>query len=77
MAIRYTKIYDTGVFELDFVKMESGLTTVNVNAPKQALTEAPSYKQRSEQIEMEQKLVYAPYIELKQWFDERLTSADE
>ncbi len=59
-------------FELDFVRMESGLTTVNVNAPKQALTEAPSYKQRSEQIEMEQKLVYAPYIELKQWFDERL-----
>ncbi|WP_374965797.1 single-stranded-DNA-specific exonuclease RecJ [Lysinibacillus sp. RS5] len=59
-------------FELDFVKMEGGLTTVNVNAPKQALTEAPSYKQRSEQIEMEQKLVYAPYIELKQWFDERL-----
>jgi len=59
-------------FELDFVKMESGLTTVNVNAPKQALTEAPSYKQRSEQIEMEQKLVYAPYIELKQWFDKRL-----
>ncbi|KOP72480.1 recombinase RecJ [Lysinibacillus sp. FJAT-14745] len=59
-------------FELGFVKMESGLTTVNVNATKQALTEASSYKQRSEQIEMEQKLVYAPYIELKQWFDERL-----
>ncbi len=59
-------------FELGFVKMESGLTTVNVNAIKQELTEAPSYKQRSEQIEMEQKLVYAPYIELKQWFDERL-----
>lgn len=59
-------------FELGFVKMESGLTTVNENATKQALTEAPSYKQRSEQIEMEQKLIYAPYIELKQWFDERL-----
>ncbi|MGN4124317.1 single-stranded-DNA-specific exonuclease RecJ [Lysinibacillus sphaericus] len=59
-------------FELDFVKMDSGLTTVNVNAPKTALTEAPSYKQRSEQIDMEQKLVYAPYIELKQWFDERI-----
>ena len=59
-------------FELDFVKMESGLTTVNVDAPKQALSEAPSYKQRSEQIDMEQKLVYAPYIELKQWFDERM-----
>ncbi|MFY0517371.1 single-stranded-DNA-specific exonuclease RecJ [Lysinibacillus sp. UGB7] len=59
-------------FELDFVKMDSGLTTVHVNAPKTALTEAPSYKQRSEQIDMEQKLVYAPYIELKQWFDERI-----
>ena len=59
-------------FELNFVKMESGLTTVNVDAPKQALSEAPSYKQRSEQIDMEQKLVYAPYIELKQWFDERM-----
>ncbi|GLC88470.1 single-stranded-DNA-specific exonuclease RecJ [Lysinibacillus piscis] len=59
-------------FELDFVRMENGLTTVNSNAPKQALTEALVYKQRSEQIEMEQKLVYAPYIELKQWFDERL-----
>lgn len=59
-------------FELDFVRMENGLTTVNKDAPKQALSDAPSYKQRSEQIDMEQKLVYAPYIELKQWFDERL-----
>ena len=59
-------------FDLDFVKMDSGLTTVNVDAPKQALTEATSYKLRSQQIDMEQKLVYAPYIELKQWFDERL-----
>ncbi len=59
-------------FKLDFFQMESGLTTVNEDAPNQALTEAPSYKQRSEQIEMEQMLVYAPYIELKQWFDERI-----
>ena len=59
-------------FELNFVRMENGLTTVNTDAPKQALSDAPSYKQRSEQIDMEQKLVYAPYIELKQWFDERL-----
>lgn len=59
-------------FELDFVKMENGLTTVNADAPKQALSDAPSYKQRSKQIDLEQKLVYAPYIELKQWFDERL-----
>ena len=59
-------------FELDFVRMENGLTTVNSDAPKKALSDAPSFKQRSKQIDLEQKLVYAPYIELKQWFDERL-----
>ncbi|MEG0259362.1 MAG: single-stranded-DNA-specific exonuclease RecJ [Lysinibacillus sp.] len=63
-----TKVF----FELDFVKIESGLTTVNDSAPKKALSDAPSYKERSEQIDMEQKLLYAPYIELKQWFDERI-----
>lgn len=65
-----TKVF----FELGFVKIEDGLTTVVEKAPKQALTEAPSYKMRSEQIELEQKLLYATYIELKQWFDERVSS---
>lgn len=65
-----TKVF----FELGFVTIENGLTTVAENAPKKALTEAPSYKLRSEQIELEQKLLYATYIELKQWFDERLSS---
>ena len=63
-----TKVF----FELGFVRIENGLTTVVENAPKRALTEAPSYKMRSEQIEFEQKLLYATYIELKQWFDERM-----
>lgn len=65
-----TKVF----FELGFVKIEDGLTTVLDDAPKRALTEAPSYKLRSEQIELEQKLLYATYIELKQWFDERMKS---
>lgn len=65
-----TKVF----FELGFVTIENGLTTVNENAPKKALSDAPSYKSRSEQIELEQKLLYATYIELKQWFDERLSS---
>ena len=65
-----TKVF----FELGFVTIENGLTTVNENAPKKALSEASSYKMRSQQIELEQKLLYATYIELKQWFDERLSS---
>lgn len=65
-----TKVF----FELGFVTIESGLTTVNDNAPKKALSEAPSYKKRSQQIELEQKLLYATYSELKQWFEERLSS---
>lgn len=65
-----TKVF----FELGFVTIENGLTTVNDHAPKKALSEAPSYKMRSQQIELEQKLLYATYSELKQWFDERLSS---
>ncbi len=63
-----TKVF----FELGFVKIEDGLTTVVENAPKRALEEAPSYKMRVEQIELEQKLLYATYTELKQWFNERM-----
>ena len=63
-----TKVF----FELEFVTIEDGLTTVVENAPKRALEEAPSYKQRSQQIELEQKLLYATYTELKQWFTERM-----
>ena len=63
-----TKVF----FELEFVTIENGLTTVVENAPKRALEEAPSYKLRSQQIELEQKLLYATYTELKQWFNERM-----
>lgn len=59
-------------FELGFVTIENGLTTVNINAPKRSLSEATSYKKRVKQIEIEQKLLYAPYLELKQWFNERM-----
>ncbi|MBD8032086.1 MULTISPECIES: single-stranded-DNA-specific exonuclease RecJ [Solibacillus] len=68
------KFMTTVFFELGFVTIENGLTTVNENVPKQALSEAPSYKMRTQQIELEQKLVYATYSELKQWFNERLSS---
>ncbi|MCP1145407.1 single-stranded-DNA-specific exonuclease RecJ [Lysinibacillus endophyticus] len=59
-------------FELGFVKIDNGLTTVDSNAPKRALSEAQCYKKREQQIAIEQTLLYAPYLELKQWFNDRM-----
>lgn len=63
-----TKVF----FELGFVKIEDGLTTVNETAPKRALTDASTYKKRVQQLEIEQKFLYATYSELKKWFDDRM-----
>lgn len=58
-------------FELNFVRIESGTLVLNDNIAKKDLSEAPTYQKRTKEIELEQKLLYAPYIELKQWFEER------
>lgn len=55
--------------ELGFVKIKDGFVSVMETVGKKDLTEAPSYKERERQIELEKRLLYAPYIELKQWFD--------
>ncbi|MGN7388473.1 single-stranded-DNA-specific exonuclease RecJ [Sporosarcina sp. SAFN-015] len=65
-----TIYFMTKVFsELGFVKIENGLAIVNEDAGKKNLSEAPSYQQRERQIELEKMLVYAPYMELKNWID--------
>lgn len=55
--------------ELGFVKIEQGLVTYVETTEKRKLTEAPAYKERERQIALEEKLLYAPYMELKRWFD--------
>ncbi|MFP3918163.1 single-stranded-DNA-specific exonuclease RecJ [Lysinibacillus telephonicus] len=72
LNIEVIKFMTNVFFELGFVKIENGLTTINSDAPKRALTDASIYKKRVEQLEIEQKLLYAPYLELKQWFNERM-----
>ncbi|KFL44078.1 recombinase RecJ [Lysinibacillus sp. BF-4] len=74
-AVNTIKFMTRVFFELGFVKIDNERVTVVQGAPKTPLTSAPSYQQRSAQIEMEQQFVYAPYAQLKQWFDERLQSA--
>lgn len=61
--------------ELGFVTIENGVITVMPNVEKRALTDAPSYKMREQQLQLEQTLVYATYNELKQWFHERMKHA--
>lgn len=56
-------------FELDFVRIDNGHLVVNTESQKRDLTEAPSYQQQQKRMELEQVLLYAPYRELKQWFD--------
>lgn len=56
-------------FELGFVKIEGGVITFAETTEKKALAEAPTYQKREQQIELEKTLLYAPYTELKQWFD--------
>ena len=58
-------------FELNFVRIDNGMLVINDHLDKTDLSEAPAYKQRAKKIELEQKLLYAPYMELKQWFEER------
>jgi len=68
-----TKVF----YELGFVTINNGLLVVVENPPKRNLQDAQAYKLRAEQIDLEQKLLYAPYIELKQWFNERLSKKQE
>ncbi|MHA6259295.1 single-stranded-DNA-specific exonuclease RecJ [Sporosarcina sp. CAU 1771] len=60
-----TKVFS----ELEFVKIENGLISVLETAGKRDLSEAPAYKERERKMKLEEKLLYAPYMELKRWFD--------
>ncbi|WP_342511153.1 single-stranded-DNA-specific exonuclease RecJ [Sporosarcina sp. FSL K6-1522] len=55
--------------ELGFVKIENGVASFVEPVGKRDLSEAPSYQERQLQIELEKRLLYASYMELKQWFD--------
>lgn len=66
--------------DLGFVKIEDGVITMMETIEKRDLTEAPTYKKREQQMALEQKLLYAPYHELKRWFDDiksRTTAEEE
>ncbi|MFC3039163.1 single-stranded-DNA-specific exonuclease RecJ [Virgibacillus xinjiangensis] len=56
--------------ELDFVKMDNGSIKVNENPEKKDLKNSPSYRYRMERSNIEKKLYYSNFDELKRWFDQ-------
>jgi len=72
---RDSLIFMTQVFfELGFVTIENGLAQIVDNPPKKDLTSANIYQERQQQMELEQTLLYAPYKDLREWFDLRMKS---
>lgn len=66
-----TLVFMLKVFmDLDFVQYENGTFTIHPEPKKQALTEAPTYRAFEAQRQIEERLVYATYRELKQLLDE-------
>ncbi|MFD1030523.1 single-stranded-DNA-specific exonuclease RecJ [Metaplanococcus flavidus] len=64
-------------FELGFVTLNNGLTEIAESPGKRDLADAPSYKKREQQIALEQKLLYASYRDLKEWFDAKVSAKEE
>ncbi|MET3574674.1 single-stranded-DNA-specific exonuclease RecJ [Bhargavaea ullalensis] len=63
---RDTIIFMTKVFfELGFVTMENGFAVAVGDPPKRDLSESGSYRGLERQIEIEQALLYSPYMELR------------
>lgn len=58
--------------ELDFVTINNGKVTLIPQKQKKDLQDAPTYKKKKLQIQLEQELLYSSFQELKEWFDHRL-----
>jgi single-stranded-DNA-specific exonuclease len=58
-------------FELNFVKIENGLITLNHEKSKRELTESASFRNKQALYSLEQELLYSSYQELKAWFNQK------
>ncbi|MBS4191426.1 single-stranded-DNA-specific exonuclease RecJ [Bacillus sp. FJAT-49705] len=56
-------------FELDFVKINNGIISINKTSQKRDLTESVVFEQRRAQYSLESDLLYSNYHQLKSWFD--------
>ncbi|KAB7708659.1 single-stranded-DNA-specific exonuclease RecJ [Bacillus aerolatus] len=61
-------------FELGFVTINGGIIHLQETAPKRDLNESPSYQNKKLQLELENKLLYSSYQELRAWLDEHVNA---
>ncbi|MCA0986179.1 single-stranded-DNA-specific exonuclease RecJ [Guptibacillus algicola] len=67
-------------FELNFVRMEDGLISINPQSVKNELTSSKTYRSKLEQAKLENDFCYSSYHALKSWFDQSVncfTSTEE
>ncbi|WP_404453185.1 single-stranded-DNA-specific exonuclease RecJ [Virgibacillus necropolis] len=63
-------------FELEFVIIESGLAKPNPSPTKRDLQESRLYQQRIKRSDIEKKLYYSNYDDLKQWLQRLIEDVD-
>jgi single-stranded-DNA-specific exonuclease len=61
-------------FELEFVTIKNGLISLMKNVAKRDLIESATYRRKQEQIQLEKKFLYTSYGQLKQLFDDVISS---
>lgn len=61
-------------FELEFVTIKNGLISLMKNGAKRDLIESVTYRRKQEQIQLEKKFLYTSYGQLKQLFDDVISS---
>lgn len=69
MLIFMTQVF----FELKFVTIENGLAKIVDNPEKRDIESADIYKERTEQVALEEKLLYAQYSDLRNWIEQCMT----
>ncbi|TCP32268.1 exonuclease RecJ [Scopulibacillus darangshiensis] len=63
-------------FDLDFVKIDDGVVTINKESGKQPLTASKAYQKKQEKMELEDILCYSSYQSLKTWLDRKLVDGE-
>ncbi|WP_108669477.1 single-stranded-DNA-specific exonuclease RecJ [Peribacillus acanthi] len=62
-------------FELDFVTIENGFISIKEQAVKRDFHESPSYKEKKEQFQLENDLLYSSYGQLYQFIESLLSES--
>ncbi|PKR79093.1 single-stranded-DNA-specific exonuclease RecJ [Halalkalibacillus sediminis] len=61
-------------FDLNFVKIVNGKIVFQEDVQPRPLTESNTYQQKIRSIQVEEKLLYASYNEMKEWFEHRMNA---